>query len=243
MMFIRSIFSMIFMFTVVPVHFVVSVVLMWFFPDPPLANQLMGRFVIRLPLWAAGVRFDVSGLDQLPTDSSYVVMVNHESMLDVVTFLMIMPIRVVFLAKRELKPIPFLGWTMYLQGQQFVNRQNPREAIRQLAECRKYLLQHRVAFMVFPEGTRSAEGTLLPFKRGTFKLALDTGLPIVPCAVSGASDIIPKHALLPRQSGTVRVQFGTPIDPATIAPDAPSFNERCDAASAEVRSKMEAMLG
>ena len=139
------------------------------------------------PLW----HFRTSGT--FPTDPRrpYVVVSNHESFADIL-LISLLPWEMKWLSKAELFRLPFLGWLMRLAGDIPVHRGSSRSAVEAMMRCRE-VLNRRVSVMIFPEGTRSATGEMLPFRDGPFRLAIDTGAPILPLAVYGTGTALPKH--------------------------------------------------
>jgi 1-acyl-sn-glycerol-3-phosphate acyltransferase len=139
------------------------------------------------PLW----HFRYSGV--LPQDPRrpYVVVSNHESFSDIL-LISHLPWEMKWLSKAELFRIPILGWMMWLVGDIPVKRGFGPSALEAMARCRK-ALERQVSVMIFPEGTRSKTAELLPFKDGAFRLAIESGVPILPLAVSGTSTALKKH--------------------------------------------------
>ncbi len=139
------------------------------------------------PLW----HFRYSGA--LPQDPRrpYVVVSNHESFSDIL-LISHLPWEMKWLSKAELFRIPIMGWMMWLVGDIPVKRGFGPSALEAMARCRK-ALERQVSVMIFPEGTRSKTAELLPFKDGAFRLAIESGVPILPLAVSGTSTALRKH--------------------------------------------------
>src|ERR687897_3700970 len=139
------------------------------------------------PLW----RFRYSGI--LPADPRrpFVVVSNHESFADIL-LISHLPWEMKWLSKAELFRIPILGWMMWLVGDIPVKRGFGPSALEAMARCRK-ALERQVSVMIFPEGTRSKTAELLPFKDGAFRLAIESGVPILPLAGSGTSTALRKH--------------------------------------------------
>jgi 1-acyl-sn-glycerol-3-phosphate acyltransferase len=139
------------------------------------------------PLW----HFRYSGA--LPQDPRrpYVVVSNHESFSDIL-LISHLPWEMKWLSKAELFRIPIMGWMMWLVGDIPVKRGFGPSALEAMTRCRKRL-ESRVSVMIFPEGTRSKTAELLPFKDGAFRLAIESGVPILPLAVSGTSTALRKH--------------------------------------------------
>ncbi len=121
------------------------------------------------------------------------------------------------MAKAELKRFPVLGWSMWMAGFVFIERKSPASARRSLEEGAA-AVRNGKSIVVFPEGTRSPDGQLLEFKKGGFLLAIRAGVPVVPIAIRGSREILPKHTLLPR-AGTIEVRFGAPIPTAELGLD------------------------
>jgi 1-acyl-sn-glycerol-3-phosphate acyltransferase len=113
-------------------------------------------------------------------------------------------------AKKELERIPFFGPSWKAAGHISVDRQDRASAIRSLERAGQVIREDHSSVIIFPEGTRSEDGTLLPFKKGAFMLAIQTGVDIIPTAVIGTRAILPKGAWRVR-SGPITVRFGAPI--------------------------------
>ena len=97
-----------------------------------------------------------------------------------------------WLSKVEMLRIPVLGWDMWLAGDVPVERGTARSAVKAMRRCREILGKH-VSVVIFPEGTRTSSGEMLPFKDGAFRLAIDAGVPILPLVVQGTRTALPKH--------------------------------------------------
>jgi 1-acyl-sn-glycerol-3-phosphate acyltransferase len=152
------------------------------------------------PLW----NFRRSGSPPSDPRRPYVVVANHESFADIL-LISHLPWEMKWLAKAEMFGIPFLGWLMRLAGDIPVKRGEGRSAVEALQACRK-VLASSVSVMIFPEGTRSTSGEMLPFKDGAFRLAVGMGVPILPLALTGTGPALPKRGfLLGRSKAEVRV--------------------------------------
>jgi 1-acyl-sn-glycerol-3-phosphate acyltransferase len=141
-----------------------------------------------------------------------------------------------WLAKEELFHIPLLGMAMRRTGYIPVNRSDRRKAIQGMAKAVRRITEG-TSVIIFPEGTRSPDGTLLPFKKGGFIMALQSQVPVVPVAIRGSRDIMPKHSLLIQGGGDIRVD----ILPALETKNRPVSDR--DALMEEVRRPLEAALG
>jgi 1-acyl-sn-glycerol-3-phosphate acyltransferase len=184
-----------------------------------------------------GIRRRITGWEAVPEEirsgrQSAIFMSNHQSQLDPPFLLGAIPVHAVYIAKKELKWVPFLGWAAAAAGAIFIDRSNHERAVAGLHAAAMKVRGGRNV-VIFPEGTRTLTGALLPFKKGGFNLALDAGVPIVPVATVGGFRILPKGGRRVRP-GLYEVRFGAPVDPV-------AFPDR-DALMAEVRRRMEALI-
>jgi len=159
-----------------------------------------------------GVKVEVVGSEKLDWHRTYIFMCNHASNLDPPIVIPVMPRRTSVLVKKELFRVPLLGWAMRLASLVPVDRTNREAAIASLRFAAD-VLGSGVNMTIWPEGTRSPDGCLLPFKRGPFHLAMETGVSVVPITLAGTYDIWKKGKFV-IHPGTVTVIFHEPIDPA-----------------------------
>ncbi len=181
------------------------------------------------PLW----KLRVEGREKLPWHAPAVITANHLSILDIlVLYGLFAPFK--WVAKGELFRLPFIGWNMMLSDYVPIWR-GDRESVRlMMTRCRAHL-DRGVPVLIFPEGTRSLDGELLPFKEGAFRLACDANCPIYPVAVSGTGDAIPKHGILFRDRMKARVQVLDPIHPSQFGNDPTALR---DATRAAIRAAL-----
>lgn len=139
------------------------------------------------PLW----RFRVTGTMPKDPRRPYVVVSNHESFVDIL-LISHLPWEMKWLSKVEILRIPILGWNMVLAGDVPVERGTRKSALKAIRRCQE-VLADKVSVMMFPEGTRSETDDMLPFKEGAFRLAVDSGVPILPIVVRGTRNALPKH--------------------------------------------------
>lgn len=168
--------------------------------------QRWGRSILRV----SGVEVRVVGQEHLASGRSFILMPNHQSHFDIPVLLGCLDTQFRWLAKAELFKIPIFGRAMHGCGYISIDRSNREAAfasIRQAAEA----IRGRASVLIFPEGTRSQDGRLLPFKKGGFVLAVDSKVPILPIGIYGTGDILPKKHLLlaPRP---VVLWIGAPIE-------------------------------
>ena len=182
----------------------------------------------------AGVKVSVTGVDRVTTPP-YIFMCNHQSALDIHVLLAHLPFSFKFIAKRSLFLIPFFGWAIKRAGYVSLDRENPRKALKAMDEAAQRI-QDGTNILVFPEGTRSVDGKLLPFKKGVFSLALKARVPIVPVGICGTSLLQPEGYQVPVQGGLVSIHLGQPI---LVAGRGVSYK---DEIAHTVRAKMEELL-
>ena len=156
-----------------------------------------------------GIRIVTEGLENIDRTQPYVIMSNHQSVLDIGALVLTLPISWRFVAKRELTWIPFFGWALGLSDQIVIDRGNRTKSVRSL-ERAAARIRGGLNVIIFPEGTRSQTGTLREFKSGGFHLAIRAQAPILPVTVSGSFALTPKRSLQVH-SGTLKVAYGTPI--------------------------------
>jgi 1-acyl-sn-glycerol-3-phosphate acyltransferase len=172
--------------------------------------------IMRTGLRAGGIRVEVSGLDHVTARVSCIFLANHVSNLDPPVLLPVLPGMCSVLLKKGLMRIPFLGTAMRMGKFIPVERGNRREAAEASVTAAAEALRSGLHVVFFAEGTRSESGRLAAFKRGPFYLAMETGAPIVPIAISGTEKMMRKHsaAVTP---GVAKVQILRAIDPAGYA--------------------------
>ena len=160
-----------------------------------------------LILRTTGVRVHVEGLERLDRSRSYVLAANHQSIYDIPILFASLPLQLRIVAKASLGSFPFLGWHLQRTGHLLVDRKNPGADI---VEKMKRLVSESHSLIVFPEGTRSLDGSVGRFKKGSFLVAIDAGLPVVPVSVSGSRHVMSKGRLMVRP-GDVRVTIHEPM--------------------------------
>jgi 1-acyl-sn-glycerol-3-phosphate acyltransferase len=161
-------------------------------------------------LWLCGMRLEVLQDRPLPAGPA-IYASNHESALDIWILLRAIPRNLRFIAKQELFRIPLFGWYLSLARFIAVDRRNHERAVASLRRAGE-VIRSGVSIIVFPEGTRSADATVQPFKKGPFVVAMEAAVPVVPIAIVGAARLSPKRRLQV-SPGTVHVAFGEPVDP------------------------------
>ena len=178
----------------------------------------------RLILVTTGVRVSVAGLERLTPGATYVFVSNHQSIYDIPVLFRSLPFQLRIIAKASLGSFPFLGWHLRRTGHMLVDRSRPDRA--RIFGWASRLTAQGLSLIVFPEGTRSRDGRVGRFKGGSFYLALQAGLPVVPLSVVGSRHVMLKGRLA-TYPGHVRLIVHEPIDTTGLADaDAREFGER-----------------
>lgn len=175
-------------------------------PDLPLH---MARIWSTPLCWIGGVRVEVRQEAPIDWSRPHVFVLNHQSMLDIPVAFRCIPVALRFIAKRSLLFVPFLGLYMKATGMIFVDREKSAKAIASIQKAGLRIRQG-ASIIAFPEGTRTRDGRIQPFKKGTFMVAIEAQVPIVPMAIHGASDVLPRDSFRVRP-GRVRLAIGAPI--------------------------------
>lgn len=211
------------LFLFIYVGLALVLVLPWFIlwsliTGKPDAMYDMAMKAVRLGMRLAGIRVHVEGLENIPPGVC-IFAANHTSTIDAMAFIPAIPRRVAILVKKELFRIPFLGTAMRLANFVEVDRAD-RESAAASVQIAVDRLRHGTSFAVYPEGTRSPDGRLQEFKKGTAVMAIKSGVPVVPVACSGAHRVMEKRKLKIKP-GDILVEFLDPVDPTNY-----SFDER-----------------
>jgi 1-acyl-sn-glycerol-3-phosphate acyltransferase len=186
---------------------------------------LISRFWSWLILSVGGVSLRVSGLNQIDPRRQYIFMVNHQSNIDIPVLLQSLPgFQLRWLAKKEILWVPFLGWAMWAARHIAVDRGDRNDALKSLKKA-KDRMASGISIVFFPEGTRSVDGELLPFKRGGLLLAAKTQTPIVPVTINGSWKILAKGDWRFRR-GEVEVTVGRPVSVADYPGNLRALSER-----------------
>ncbi|CAG0965821.1 1-acyl-sn-glycerol-3-phosphate acyltransferase [Geobacteraceae bacterium] len=164
----------------------------------------------RVGLMMAGVRLRVSGTELVPAGGPVIFMGNHQGNFDILVLSRAIPRRFSWLAKEELFRIPLFGAAMRRAGYIPVDRSDGRKALRSLNAAAQRIMSG-TSVVIFPEGTRTADGSLLPFKKGGFILAERAGVPIVPFTINGSMGVNPRNTVRLVRGAEISVRFGALI--------------------------------
>jgi 1-acyl-sn-glycerol-3-phosphate acyltransferase len=179
-------------------------------------NTFIMQTWAKVILLAAGVKMEISGIENIKKGESSIVVANHQSLMDIPVATAALPIALRILAKKELFKIPFLGWGMKGIGILKIDRSNSKKALEILKAAEDIIRKNQLSILIFPEGTRSKDGKIHAFKKGAFVLAKNTGLDISPVSISGTRNILPKGKIRVN-SGNVKVVIHPTISTAEFS--------------------------
>ncbi len=182
--------------------------------DTAVSLAMARRFWARGLLRAGGMRVEVEGLDNLDPRQAYFFAANHQSLLDVVALYEALPVPLLFIVKEELRRVPFLGWYMSAMGMVYIRRRQQRQSLEAMQLCARRIAEGR-SIVIFPEGTRSHDGTLGAFKPGAFIPPIDAGATVVPVAIDGTAAVLPAGGFRVHP-GRIRLGVGRPIATAGL---------------------------
>lgn len=167
-------------------------------------------------LWApgllggAGAELVVEGAGEVDWSRPYMLVSNHQSVIDICALFRAVPVPLLFLLKQEMTRVPFVSWYARGMGMPFIDRDSPRAATAALrAAARK--VRDGEQLCLFPEGTRSRDGEVAPFKAAAFQAAIDAGVEVLPVALEGTGAVLPTAGFFAVRPGTIRVRFGRPV--------------------------------
>ncbi len=195
-------------------------------------------------VWAPGllaiaVDLEVVGGERLDPRRPHLFVANHQSWADIPALFVALPVPLLFMAKRELARVPFLGWYIQAMGMVFVER-SARAAGAASVGLAAERLSHGWSVLSFPEGTRSRDGRVHTFKSAGFAAAIEAGVPVVPVALEGAGRIIPPDGGFRIRPGRVRVLVGEPIPTTGLArDDRAALARQAERAVAELLERQE----
>lgn len=190
------------------VYGILCIILSLFLPN--LARIVARLWSVHL-LVMGGVKINVRGAEKLDRNKRYVFIVNHQSALDIPVVYTMVKHGISFIAKKELFSIPVFGWGMAAVGHVWVDRTNARKARDSIIRAVKHLRKSRVSLVLFPEGTRSVDGTIGGFKTGSFTLAMQAGVQAVPVVLHDTRSCLPKGTIMLRP-GVIHVDICDPLD-------------------------------
>ena len=230
---IRALIALISFLTATIVGSIISISV-WAFDKSGDAVFAIAQVWSRILLGVPGVKLRLEMRGKLAPARPYVFMANHASMVDIWAMFVLLPVSFRFIAKRSLGNIPLFGWAMRAGKFIFIDRKNAVSARRTIALAVQRIRSGQ-SVVIYPEGTRTRDGTLGAFKKGGFHLAMDAGVEIVPVAIRGTGAVMPPGSMLIR-AGEVSLTVGEPIPTAGLT--AADRQRLVD----EVRGKIAEML-
>lgn len=167
----------------------------------------------RLHLWVSGAKVHMRGVEHIDLSRTYIMMANHQSYHDIFVVSTI-PLYAHWMAKQELFRVPVFGWILRWIGAMRIDRSSKLKTYTSVRDAVEQIRQGRTV-LIFPEGTRSPNGELLPFNKGAFSLAILSRVPILPITIKGTRSIMPKGSYLVRP-GAIEVTIDPPIETASL---------------------------
>jgi 1-acyl-sn-glycerol-3-phosphate acyltransferase len=169
----------------------------------------------RMLLAVSGVKMRIEGLEKIDPGATYVFVANHRSFMDIPVLLAHLPLQFRFFAKKGLFLIPFLGTHLRRAGHLPVVKDNPRASLKSMTDAIRLLRAQGMSVILFPEGGRSKDGILQDFIEGAAYVAVKSGLPVIPIAMTGTREVLPMGSLQ-IMSGIVELRIGDPIPTASL---------------------------
>lgn len=161
------------------------------------------RYFLVAMFWLSRIRVSIRGLSHAIQAQPVLILANHCSHSDIIALMRMMPFHIVFVAKKELFRVPVLAHELHTHGHIAIHRSNPRQSLTVLNSITNQLKLGR-SVVVFPEGTRSSDGSLQSFHRAVFSVAFKRKIPILPITINGSSSVLPKDSLM-IQSGSLDI--------------------------------------
>lgn len=183
-------------------------------------------------LGGAGADLEVTGREHVDPATTCLFVANHQSVIDICALFRAVPQPLRFLLKQEMTRVPFVGWYAKACEMLFIVREDRRAGAQMRRDAAAMLSAGR-SLCLFPEGTRTRDGRMAPFKAGSLQAAIDAGVPVVPVAIDGAGAVLPVQGFFRVRPGRIRVTLGVPI--ATTGRDRQSL-------AAEAQAAVAAML-
>jgi 1-acyl-sn-glycerol-3-phosphate acyltransferase len=169
-----------------------------------------GCWMMRIGRFILGIDVEAEGRDRIDRRTPYIFMCNHLSFLDAPLLMTVLDRAARVIVKRFVFRIPVLGLGMRFSGYVPLDKEGAGAGRKSIARAAQLIIEKRYSFLIYPEGVRSWDGKLLPFRRGGFFLALETGVPIVPVSIKGTYELMPRGKWLVRK-GRVRIVFHEPV--------------------------------
>ncbi len=214
----------------------IAIVLLFLRVDEDFINGPLARYWARIVLRLAAARVTVKGAGNIYSpEESYIVAMNHQSNMDIPILVYSLPLQLRFIGKIELRKVPIFGSALIRAGHFLIDRRDHQKSMEGIRAAGESLRKRGVSVVFAPEGTRSRNGELLPFKKGAFVMAIEPGIPILPVTLDGSRLSMPKGSLWARKAD-VTVTIHQPVSTQSL-----SYDDR-DELSEKVRSLIEKTL-
>lgn len=200
-----------------PVLLVLTILKKWYPKQVSKIAQPIVKYAFRYVMFFTGTKTIRLGVDKVPKDRAVMFASNHRGFLDAALAYGSLPVQTGIVSKQEIKKIPFLSWWMNVLYCIFLDRSNPREGLKMILTSIDNI-NNGISMFICPEGTRSRHLGMNPFKEASFKMALKTGCPIVPVAMSGTDDMFENSKGGISKTVTV-VEYGEPIYLEQLTPE------------------------
>lgn len=234
---IGTLLAVIYFFVAAAILYCIGVVIClltaWFDPNRRILHYYScawGFHYVKVnPFW----KITFEGVDQIDSHKTYVLVANHQSFLDILLLYgLFKPYK--WVTKQEIIDVPMVGWNCILNNYVIIKRGDLKSIKEMMHTCRDWL-KRGVSIMMFPEGTRSEDGEIHEFRDGSFRLAAECGVPVVPIVVEGTHEILPKHAKWVKFRANITIRVLPPVNPA-------DFNNKSAAIRDHVHNVMTATL-
>lgn len=180
-------------------------------------DKCQRRYALTI-LRATGIAVTMDGTEHLAPEGPQILIVNHSSFFDILALLAFLPVHGKFIAKKELYAIPVFGGAIKAGGHVRIDRGNRGRAFSAYESASKQMLEKKLTIIIYPEGTRTRTGDLLPFKRAPFVFAIGSKARVLPVYVGGAFDIQPKGSFSVR-GRRMHIAIGAPLETAGLSTD------------------------
>jgi 1-acyl-sn-glycerol-3-phosphate acyltransferase len=198
----------------------IATVLLFLRVDEDFINGPLAKYWARIVLWLAAARVTVKGAGNISSPGEpYIVAMNHQSNMDIPILVYSLPLQLRFIGKIELRKVPIFGSALIRAGHFLIDRRDHQKSVVGIRAAGESLRKRSVSVVFAPEGTRSSgNGELLPFKKGAFVMAIETGIPILPVTLAGSRLSMPKGSLWARKAD-VTVTIHQPVSTQSLSYD------------------------
>jgi 1-acyl-sn-glycerol-3-phosphate acyltransferase len=181
------------------------------FNSKGLVSHITSKTFSKIILFIAGAKLKIEGIERIDRKEKYIFVSNHLSYFDIPVIISAIPNNIRFIYKKSIAYVPFFGWAVYFGGYVAVDRSNARNGFHAIKKAASIIKDKGLSFIIFPEGTRSIDGSIGNFKRGAFMLAGEVKEKIVPVTIINSNKILPKKSYKIK-SGEIKVIIEKPLE-------------------------------